>query len=205
MSDAEKKFFEAIENPPAPTAELIKLLRDHAMLRHDDHTVCDEAADEIKRLCARVAELEKERDGALADACSARIYASDATVHLRVRVAELEVQLEQSRRLGKLGGYPCTPEHTWAEWLEDRHKRVAELEAAQEWRPIESAPKTPNDSTVATELLGWCPDETSPIGGDRRTIWWEPRLRGGGWYSDRDMVEHPTMWTDLPAPPKVAP
>lgn len=80
--------------------------------------------------------------------------------------------------------------------------RVAELEAAQEWSPIESAPKTPNDSAIAVELLGWCPDETSPIGGDRRTIWWEPRLRGGCWYSDRDLVEHPTMWTDLPAPPK---
>lgn len=91
-----------------------------------------------------------------------------------------------------------------ADEIERLRARVAELEAAQEWRPIDSAPKTPNDSTIAVELLGWCPDKTSPIGGDRRTIWWEPRLRGGCWYSDRDMVEQPTMWTDLPASPKVA-
>lgn len=141
---------------------------------------------------------------AICSVCARELHAfKDSEIErLRARVAELEVQLEQSRSLGKLGGYPCTPEHTWAEWLADRNKRVAELEAAQTWRPIESAPKTPNDSTIAVELLGWCPDEASPIGGDRRTIWWEPRLRGGCWYSDRDLVEHPTMWTDLPAPPK---
>lgn len=78
----------------------------------------------------------------------------------------------------------------------------AKLREAVAWRPIESAPKTPKDSTRAVELLGWCPDETSPIGGDRRTIWWEPRLRGGCWYSDRDMVEHPTKWTTLPEAPR---
>lgn len=89
-----------------------------------------------------------------------------------------------------------------ADEIERLRARVAELEAAQAWRPIESAPKTPQGATRAVEILGWCPDVTAPTGGDRRTIWWEPRLRGGSWYSDRDMVEQPTMWTDLAAPPK---
>lgn len=82
--------------------------------------------------------------------------------------------------------------------LRDENAKLRELTT---WRSIDSAPKTPKDSTRAVELLGWCPDETSPIGGDRRTIWWEPRLNGGCWYSDRDMVEHPTKWTTLPDPP----
>jgi hypothetical protein len=52
--------------------------------------------DEIERLRACVAELEKERDDALASAASARVFASDATVHLRARVAELEAKLAQA-------------------------------------------------------------------------------------------------------------
>ena len=95
---------------------------------------------------------------------------------------------------------PCVP--VASEEIERLRAENAKLREAVTWRPIESAPKTPKDSTRAVELIGWCPDEASPIGGDRRTIWWEPRLRGGCWYSDRGMVEHPTMWTELPEAPR---
>lgn len=60
-------------------------------------------------------------DGAMEAACK-------EVKRLRARVAELEGHLEKSRTLGKIGGYPCTPEQTWAEGALDRTSRVAKLE-----------------------------------------------------------------------------
>ena len=117
---------------------------------------------------------------------------------LRARVAELEVQLEQSRSLGKLGGYPCTPEHTWAEWLADRNKRVAELEAAQEWRPIESAPKDGAaflavDARSQSHRVVWFDDEAKPP-----FVWHVDDA--SGWFNHH--ADFFTHWLPLPAPPK---
>ena len=70
-----------------------------------------------------------------------------------------------------------------------------------DWKPIKSAPKTVKGG-YAVEILGWCPDETARLGGDIRVIWWEPMLKGGIWYSDRDLAERPTRWMQLPEPPK---
>lgn len=69
------------------------------------------------------------------------------------------------------------------------------------WRPIQTAPKTKASDMKAICLLGWCPDDTAPEKGDHRVIWWEPRLKGGCWYSDRDLPEHPTHWMPLPKRP----
>jgi hypothetical protein len=80
--------------------------------------------------------------------------------------------------------------------------RIAEL---TEWRPIETAPKTPDLNSAAICFLGWCPDPEAPNGGDQRVIWWEPRLLRGTWWSDRDLPEGPTHWHPLPDPPALTP
>ena len=69
------------------------------------------------------------------------------------------------------------------------------------WQPIESAPKTPGDFSKRHYLLGWCPDDTAPDGGDCRIVWWEPHMEGGIWFGDRDLKERPTHWMPLPTPP----
>lgn len=78
-----------------------------------------------------------------------------------------------------------------------------------DWQPIETAPKT--DHTMrALSFLGWCPDETAPDGGDIRVIWWEPVMQlehekqpRGRWWGDRDVEEHPILWTPSPAIPVI--
>jgi hypothetical protein len=72
---------------------------------------------------------------------------------------------------------------------------------ADGWRDIATAPKISEIHERARPFLGWCPDETAPGGGDWRVVWWEPELNGGCWYGDRELVESPTVWTDLPAAP----
>lgn len=71
-----------------------------------------------------------------------------------------------------------------------------------EWQPIETAPKIETLSEMTKPFIGWCPDPEAPDGGDQRVCWWEPKLRRGTWWSDRDMPENPTLWQPLPAPPK---
>jgi hypothetical protein len=74
--------------------------------------------------------------------------------------------------------------------------------SVSEWQGIASAPKTPLDLSETRAFLAWCPDEEAPNGGDCRVVWWEPRTRGGIWYGDRDIEEHPTHWMPLPQPPE---
>jgi len=69
------------------------------------------------------------------------------------------------------------------------------------WQPIKSAPKTGADM-IALSIFGWCPDPTAPDGGDWRVCWWEPKIKGGCWWGDRDIPEHPTLWMPLPPPPQ---
>lgn len=72
--------------------------------------------------------------------------------------------------------------------------------AAPDWQPIETAPRTLNLNTETLDFLGWCPDPTAPHGGDRRIIWWEPKIKK--WWGDRDIEEQPTHWQPLPTPPQ---
>lgn len=158
---------------------------------------------EVERLRARVAELEKERDGALADACSARIYASDATVHLRVRVAELEAMVAEAAEIRRKWGIESDESLTecverniegWKQRALKAEQRVAELEAAQEWRPIESAPR---DTKVVVMLAL----KNGHVATARR---WSANI--DRWTSldgecDYTSASH---WLPLPAPPKVA-
>lgn len=72
------------------------------------------------------------------------------------------------------------------------------------WATMESAPKTSNEVLVALPFLGWCPDPEADGGGDIRVCWWEPRLKGGSWWSDRDLPESPVLWTCLPSAPAKA-
>lgn len=77
-----------------------------------------------------------------------------------------------------------------AETIEQQHgeierlrARVAELEAAQEWRPIESAPRE-------TWIIGWHEDLRGFV------------IKVPNNPQPDDVV--PTHWLPLPAPPKVA-
>lgn len=73
------------------------------------------------------------------------------------------------------------------------------------WRTMESAPKTPDDTMIAAPFLGWFADTEAHEGGDQRVCWWEPKIKGGCWWSDRDMCEAPSLWHPLPAAPGEAP
>ena len=71
---------------------------------------------------------------------------------------------------------------------------------ATEWRTMESAPKTGVD-LIEKCVLGYCAGEDHP--GDRmKVVWWEPKIKGGKWWSDADMECQPTHWLPLPRPPK---
>lgn len=90
-------------------------------------------------------------------------------------------------------------------------KEEVEKLRAQDWQPIETAPKTDPVNMRALPFLGWCPDKTAPLGGDIRVVWWEPLMQRADetsprarWYGDRDMEERPTHWRPLPAPPSDA-
>jgi hypothetical protein len=69
-----------------------------------------------------------------------------------------------------------------------------------QWRTIDSAPKIASVNESTKPFLGWCPDEDYPEGGCVRVCWWEPQMKGGQWYGDRDLRENPSHW--LPCPPK---
>lgn len=63
--------------------------------------------------------------------------------------------------------------------------RVRELEAAQAWRPIETAPK---DGTRILAYGGW----------GIAIIWWSSWLE---WYDGEGAHLEPTHWQPLPSPP----
>jgi len=73
------------------------------------------------------------------------------------------------------------------------------------WRTMDSAPKTSDDFTSgALDFIAWCPDKTARHGGDRRIVWWEPKLgqdKKGCWWCDGDFEVSPTHWMTLPAAP----
>lgn len=121
-------------------------------------------------------------------------------------------------------------QHPNGKWVkaEEAEGRVAELEAVQQWHPIETAPKD-------APILAWCDHEADPfIESDGRLtlyaahaeglshapdglniIEWgggfsESQEDGGGWLpdwwfvvgSEFEQAANPTHWMPLPDPPK---
>lgn len=142
---------------------------------------------------------------------------------LRRRVAELEAQLAQPHPSAvpveptedqrDAGRHAFTVTHRYSDTDDSlaavyRAMVSAAPPAPSAWRPIETAPKTRDDFTGGTvEILGWIPDDTAPKGGNRETVWWEPKLGDGGkgaWWFCGDHEVHPTHWMPLPAPPAPA-
>lgn len=86
-------------------------------------------------------------------------------------------------------------------------------QAAREWLPIESAPKSVADGRHVDGifLLGFIPEDALVDSFARiSVIWWEPLLRNsqggrGKWVADCCDVTvevKPTHWQPLPAPPR---
>lgn len=71
---------------------------------------------------------------------------------------------------------------------------ITVLRAAQEWRPIESAPRTSHS------ILVWCEDRRNCY----TVCWWDNAWRHFG-GRDSALTETPTHWLPLPAPPKSVP
>lgn len=89
---------------------------------------------------------------------------------------------------------PCVPVD--ANEIERLRARVAELEAAQEWRPIESAPRDGSRMLLALCDSGhvyWC---VSGV--------WSKRFKNWNDGMEPAGLADPTHWMPLPAPPKVA-
>lgn len=174
----------------------------------------DDCARLIKRLHSRVAELEKTlaeaseeadvRDGE-GDTLVGQIkmyiqHRHDLALQnitLRKRVAELEAHRDCSisfRGFRLSGSAESTAEVRRLLRVEER---LAELEAAQEWMPIESAPRdgTPLLLTSAAHgmliLVGWYDSEL-----EAWSLW-----PGEKAYGARIGATH---WLPLPSPPKVA-
>lgn len=62
---------------------------------------------------------------------------------------------------------------------------------------IETAPKT-GDDLIEKCVLGYCANEEHP--NDRfKVVWWEPKIKGGVWWSDADIECNPTHWQSLPS------
>lgn len=70
--------------------------------------------------------------------------------------------------------------------LDAKDKRIAELEAQQQWQPIETAPKDGTPILVSGILLSAC----------------VARYVDDGFYRGRNDMVKPTHWTPLPQPPQ---
>lgn len=104
---------------------------------------------------------------------------------LRARVAELEAEAFGLAANQCHRGYATENGDHRCKYQD----RIAELEAAQKWRPIESAPK--NGGAVLVSWIDWKGDRCINLG-------WPGE---DGWLPyDRNL----THWLPLPAPPKVA-
>jgi len=81
--------------------------------------------------------------------------------------------------------------------IEEQEKRIEELESAQQWQPIETAPKD------GTEVLVWCEHH-----GTAYLAIFENHFPNQGWfcadaYPDgwTELCVDPTHWMPLPEPP----
>ena len=72
--------------------------------------------------------------------------------------------------------------------------RVKELEAANAWQPIETAPRDGSRILAYQSSTGDCISE----------CWWEEDLTDfwAGWVNDFDSEPSPTHWRPLPSPPE---
>lgn len=107
---------------------------------------------------------------------------------------------QMSAELVEMAGTAATPD------LQECYQRAAALldhpaQGTAEWQPIKTAPKIEKGCYRAIPFLAWCPDDTAPDGGDQRIVWWEPRIKNGCWWGDRDLEETPTHWKPLGARP----
>lgn len=130
-----------------------------------------EDGDKITRLRARVAQSEAESDawqkGAM-ECCGER----------NTLLAKWGIESDESLT-------ECVERNIdgWKQRALKAEARIAELEAAQEWRPIESAPRE-------TWIIGWHEDLRGFV------------IKVPNNPQPDDVV--PTHWLPLPAPPKVA-
>lgn len=76
----------------------------------------------------------------------------------------------------------------------DRNQLRAQVEKANAWQPIETAPKD------GTHIWAW------QIGRYQYECWWKDDLHYGSyWMDDADSEPEPTYWRHLPDPPSVTP
>lgn len=76
--------------------------------------------------------------------------------------------------------------------IEERDRRIAELEGENAWQPIETAPKD------GVDIMAW----PQPISRQPFVAFWD-EARGGQWsqWPGRDRA-NPTHWRPLPTPPQ---
>jgi len=90
----------------------------------------------------------------------------------------------------------------WLDVHQDRATLLSAYDAGLDrprWQGIESAPKT-GDDLIEKCIIGYCADEEHQ--NDRmKVVWWEPKIKGGVWWSDADMECKPTHWQPLHTPP----
>jgi hypothetical protein len=91
---------------------------------------------------------------------------------------------------GDIAGDKCdTLEAAKAACEADWRARIAVCLAPVAWMPIETAPKD------REAVLLWCPERKNI-----QKCWW----RDGAWQRNNDtLMEEPTHWQPLPAPPEV--
>ena len=157
---------------------------------------------EVERLRARVAELE-DYSGISWDGFNLRGDAKS--------IGEVRRLMSRSDRLDQLEPY-------LRGLLKEAKQRIAELEAAQEWRPIESAPRD------GTRVFLWLPEITDYQRPRRIESFWmcgywankygngpaynvnaRPDKKFGGALAAQWEEIKPTHWMPLPAPPEAKP
>lgn len=102
----------------------------------------------------------------------------------------------------------------WPDQYRDYHVQLAwdlalalvrEVEQAQGWQPIETAPKDRyiiiSDAVCLPDVAIWCP--LRPAYTDKFGTQWAERPEG--WFNVSRSRIAPTMWMPLPDPPEVQP
>lgn len=139
---------------------------------------------------ARIAELEKQDARRLTLMVQREEWTKETEVTLKRRIAELEARanIHADTMIEQLGA------------CDEHNRRIAELEAAAQWRPMDTAPR---DGTRFLVL------NCGPVGPEGSVI----RSKGDGWagcdgweYSDRELgIGHPectVRWLPIPALPE---
>lgn len=109
---------------------------------------------------------------------------------------DLKARLNYARRLYKATG--IDGEHG-AQMMTDALAAIEELEARNQWQPIETAPKN-------TEILVFMDDEIYEAGlytrDEKREEWLFPMADYHGCGCCSGNNDHPTHWMPLPQPPE---